>query len=321
GSADTIVLYTASGVVSSEVTNGLSKAIPRARLEALKDNTDITVELKVTFDKTSTEANAVTFPLRTYTVKAFQVVTPTIDMARDAKPAPIAKSIAIPNGGVTMSTTVTLTGKASRWQKVKILDGLTDKGDADVNGNGDWRKTLTGLSVAAHNFTARGLYGSTQPESAPYRIEVLRIKENFETIPVQKLVTGRAVTTPSQLTVTQLKNDFEPSEIFSAIGPPLEPMQTRACLIKYHSTVSFRFPGTSGWTRVWMMFGFVNSPSYEIARFYNPAGQQIGTLNIPACQGSYEPMVFTASTGQRVAQVTVGSEYHTLFLVDNFGWE
>ncbi|MCI3205536.1 MULTISPECIES: hypothetical protein [Pandoraea] len=62
GQSDTIVLWQASGVTAGEVTAGLSKAIPRARLEALKDASDLRVEMKVTFDGGSDEAQASLFP-------------------------------------------------------------------------------------------------------------------------------------------------------------------------------------------------------------------------------------------------------------------
>ncbi|VVE02962.1 hypothetical protein PCA20602_02232 [Pandoraea capi] len=62
GQSDTIALWQASGVTAGEVTAGLSKAIPRARLEALKDASDLRVEMKVTFDGGSDEAQASLFP-------------------------------------------------------------------------------------------------------------------------------------------------------------------------------------------------------------------------------------------------------------------
>ncbi|WP_223549012.1 hypothetical protein [Pseudomonas sp. A-B-19] len=70
GTAHTIVLWTASGVTASEAANGLRKTLLRRDLELLKHDTTLRVELKVTFDRTSEESKAVTFPIRTYTIKA-----------------------------------------------------------------------------------------------------------------------------------------------------------------------------------------------------------------------------------------------------------
>jgi DNA-binding beta-propeller fold protein YncE len=63
-----ITLYTASGVIASEVTGGLSKSLSRSQLELLGGDTELTVELKVKFNGSGTEDGATVFPLRTYRV-------------------------------------------------------------------------------------------------------------------------------------------------------------------------------------------------------------------------------------------------------------
>lgn len=72
----------------------------------------------------------------------------------------------VANNGTTFDTTVTLNGKAVAGQKVQVLDGTTSKGEVVVNASGDWTLQLTGLSVASHSFTAKGLYGSNPVSSA-----------------------------------------------------------------------------------------------------------------------------------------------------------
>ncbi|MBP4002389.1 Ig-like domain-containing protein, partial [Pseudomonas koreensis] len=67
------------------------------------------------------------------------------------------------NGGVTIETSVTMTGTAAKGQDVKILDGNTDKGDATADPvTGIWSKTVSGLSETLHSFTAKAGYGSGQ---------------------------------------------------------------------------------------------------------------------------------------------------------------
>ena len=66
GSRVIITLDTASEVLASEVSDGLSKVIPRAELEKLRDGSALNIVLPVTFDQTATQTNAVDFPLRTY---------------------------------------------------------------------------------------------------------------------------------------------------------------------------------------------------------------------------------------------------------------
>ena len=90
--------------------------------------------------------------VRLFTVIA--AVKPTITSAKDPQ------NVEIPHNTSTTATTVTLAGKASNGQQVEILDGTVSKGTATVNGSGDWTRQVTGLSVATHNFTAKGLYGN-----------------------------------------------------------------------------------------------------------------------------------------------------------------
>ncbi|MEN5315388.1 hypothetical protein [Pseudomonas koreensis] len=96
---------------------------------------------------------------RTLTVTA--TTAPTITEAKDSK------GVVIPQGGTTADTTITLIGTAIKGQSVKILDGTTDKGDVTAHPSTSiWTKTITGLSVAAHSFTARALYGSGETSAA-----------------------------------------------------------------------------------------------------------------------------------------------------------
>ncbi|UIN52672.1 Ig-like domain repeat protein [Pseudomonas kribbensis] len=96
---------------------------------------------------------------RTLTVTA--VVAPTITNAQDSK------STVIPDRGTTVDTTVKLTGSASKGEQVEIFDGAASKGNATADpSTGIWTKDLTGLSVAAHSFTAKALYGAGQTSGA-----------------------------------------------------------------------------------------------------------------------------------------------------------
>jgi len=66
--------------------------------------------------------------------------------------------VEIPNGGTTVETAVTLTGTASKGQKVEVLDGTVSKGQATADPvTGIWTLLVSGLTVAAHSFTAKAL--------------------------------------------------------------------------------------------------------------------------------------------------------------------
>ncbi|MEQ7917570.1 hypothetical protein ABQX22_00115, partial [Xanthomonas sp. WHRI 1810A] len=81
------------------------------------------------------------------------VVAPTISSIKAASGAEI------PAGGITVETSVTLTGAASAGLEVEVFDGSASKGKAMANTNGQWTFAITGLAVAAHSIKAKALYG------------------------------------------------------------------------------------------------------------------------------------------------------------------
>src|SRR5450830_609889 len=108
-------------------------------------------------------------PPRTLTVTA--VAAPTITSVTGS---PSGADIA--PGGTTVETAVTLSGTASKGQKVEILDGTVSKGQptADVT-TGVWTLLVSGLTVAAHSFTAKALYGTGVPPSAARTLTVIAV--------------------------------------------------------------------------------------------------------------------------------------------------
>ncbi|NWB89452.1 hypothetical protein [Pseudomonas gingeri] len=156
GSDHIITLYTASEVIPTEVPNGLSKNIPRAQLEELGDSTPLTVQLKIKFNGSSSEDAATAFPLRAYTVRAIELITPTLDSVKDAG------EVEIPDGTTTVSLTLKLTGTASKGQKVEIYEGTGNgaalKGDATANANtGIWTKDIT-VDIGSRRLYAKASY-------------------------------------------------------------------------------------------------------------------------------------------------------------------
>jgi hypothetical protein len=131
------------------------RSVANSYFAALGDGSKLTIKFKVALDQSDREGNALVFADQVYTIRAFEVVKPTITLAEDSK------GVEIPEAGFTVDTTVKLTGVASKGQKVQIKDGTTVKGEATASTtNGEWTLTLTGLSVAAHSFTATALYGT-----------------------------------------------------------------------------------------------------------------------------------------------------------------
>lgn len=101
--------------------------------------------------------------VRKFTVTA--VVTPTITSVKDPQ------GNAVTNGGSTYANAVTASGKASIGQSVEIFDGASSKGTAGVNASGDWSRSVSGLSVGAHNLTSKALYAN-KPVSSPWALNV-----------------------------------------------------------------------------------------------------------------------------------------------------
>ncbi|VVO62435.1 hypothetical protein [Pseudomonas fluorescens] len=80
-------------------------------------------------------------------------VSPTIDSVVNAK------GVEIPDNGVTFDKSVTVSGKASPSQKIRLRDGTSTLHEPSSNGSGDWSQVVSSLSVKAYNLTALALYG------------------------------------------------------------------------------------------------------------------------------------------------------------------
>ncbi|MFJ3376817.1 hypothetical protein ACIPLA_18140 [Pseudomonas sp. NPDC086112] len=92
-----------------------------------------------------------------WVVNVTAVVAPIITSVKDPK------NVEVPHNGFTVETSVTLTGTASKGQKVQILDGVTVKGEPTADATtGIWTLEVWALSEAEHHFTAKALYGSGQ---------------------------------------------------------------------------------------------------------------------------------------------------------------
>ncbi|WP_454566119.1 hypothetical protein, partial [Pseudomonas sp. AIG] len=84
---------------------------PLPDLQSLEDGRDLELEFKAGFGGTQVETEAVTFALRTYRIKAYENVVPTLD---SVKGSPSGDEIA--QGGSTVETAVTLSGVAAKGQ-------------------------------------------------------------------------------------------------------------------------------------------------------------------------------------------------------------
>ncbi|PHH38825.1 Ig-like domain-containing protein [Pseudomonas putida] len=129
--------------------------LPADELKALQDGSDLELVFKAALGQSTVESEAVEFPVRTYTIKAFEDVRPEITRVENSKGEEILP------GATTVDTSITLKGKGAKGQKVLIKDGNIEIGIADIDPqSGDWEFPVTGLSADTHSFTATAQYGS-----------------------------------------------------------------------------------------------------------------------------------------------------------------
>ncbi|MET0778194.1 MAG: hypothetical protein ABWZ65_22230, partial [Pseudomonas mandelii] len=158
----TLLTYPGNAVHQDWLNRGYHDvSIPLDYREGLVDGKTLEVEFKAALDKGTDENTAQKFPVRTYALKAVADVKPEITTVTDSKGVEIA------GGGTTVDTSITLSGTASKGQQVDVLDGSVSKGQPTADpSTGIWTLPVTGLSVAAHSFTAKALYGSGQTSAA-----------------------------------------------------------------------------------------------------------------------------------------------------------
>ena len=142
-------------------------------LKELKDGSTLTMELKADFSKTTDEANAQTFPLRTYTFK-LEMVKPTIDSLKDANDKEVPDSTF---ERYTVSRQLKLSGQASKGRDVAIVDDWFGdevlRGQATANPlTGTWECTIA-VGLGDYYFYAKALYPISPVYSAVRRAYVV----------------------------------------------------------------------------------------------------------------------------------------------------
>ncbi|WP_256346564.1 hypothetical protein [Pseudomonas gingeri] len=194
-------IWTASSISAGEFTQKyltrVITSIPEHAtwLRALEHGSELRVIFKVVFGGGSNEADALTFPLRTYTVhNVVEVEAPTITSVKNAAGGEIA------NGSTVVTATVTLTGTASRGQQVEIRDGTTVMRTVAANSSGAWSTPALPVTAKAYSITARGLYGSN-PGSTPPRTFTV-VASAVPTITSIKDATGKEIANGASVVTT-----------------------------------------------------------------------------------------------------------------------
>ncbi|VVO60576.1 YncE family protein [Pseudomonas fluorescens] len=148
--------YEGTEIPVAGVPGGMFPNTPLGKLKELTDGARLRIEFKVSFDGSSDESTAVIFPVRTYTVKAVEDLKPEINSIKGSP-----SGAEIPPNGTTEETAVILSGTAAKGQQIEVFDGITPKGRPVAHTTtGLWELAVNELSVGAHSFKAKALYGS-----------------------------------------------------------------------------------------------------------------------------------------------------------------
>ncbi|WP_247267745.1 hypothetical protein [Pseudomonas sp. YL2] len=258
----------ASQVNNTWINQGYyERSIAFAGLRNLKDGSALTMEFKAAFGKSTVESEAVVFPVRTYTIRAFEDVRPSIISARDS----VGEMIL--SGGDTADRTIILTGVASRGQRVEILDNLIAIGEVLADSqNGEWSYTLMGLGALTHIFTAKVMDGSDQT-STPYLIVVIDAKDILSFW--MQLPSGGAGYLPQNGSVLLFSNyaglslgfqvvSFAIGNHVVTLSSPMGELQSR--------TLDIKSPGS----RQIGLWGItLKGPGIYTLNFFGPTGKQI----------------------------------------------
>ncbi|PTT24463.1 hypothetical protein DBR18_27480 [Pseudomonas sp. HMWF021] len=187
------------------VTNGYQHGVANTELKKLREGSALNIVFKVGFGKSTNEAEAVTFPLRTYTVRTVALVAPVISGVKDAS------GWDIPDNGYSVRNNVTVNGTAPAGQQVEIFDGAESKGKVTATG-GTWLIPLNGLALnVLHSIKAVGQYGSN-PASNVWRFtSVPEINASIDLIKetdTDKIIDQNGWTTRNAITVEGTANAY-----------------------------------------------------------------------------------------------------------------
>lgn len=157
-------VWLTQGYYSTELSGSYSY------LQELGGGSQLTVEFKVAFGQSTEENLATFFPSRIYAIRR---MNPSLDSVKDARDEEILEN------GITASTTLKLTGQASKGQNVQIFEGTgssaVSKGQATADPlTGLWTKDIT-VQEGDRRLYAKSLYHNGGPVYSDVRL--LRVVE------------------------------------------------------------------------------------------------------------------------------------------------
>ncbi|UVM48999.1 Ig-like domain-containing protein [Pseudomonas sp. B21-015] len=195
-------------------------ALANSYLKQLGHGTTLTIKFKVSLDKSNNPATATVFPDRTYTIKAVELVVPTLDNVLDAGNKEVLQ------GGLTVSTTLKLKGTAAKGQPVEIFDGsgasAVSKGTVSANPTtGIWEHTIT-VPVGGRRLYAQSRYHPTSVYSNVRTLTVTAVVaptiSSVKGSPSGVEIPNGGTTVETSVTLTGTASKGQSVEIFDGSG-------------------------------------------------------------------------------------------------------
>ncbi|MDT3314909.1 Ig-like domain-containing protein, partial [Pseudomonas sp. rhizo66] len=195
----------------------LDASLPLADLQSLKDLSPLNVSFMATPDRSTDENLALSFPVRTYTVKNVVEVLPTIESIKES---PGGEEI--PHGSPTVKTAVTLSGKATPGKKIDLANNgaVMPNTEIQVDSKGEWTFQLTGLVVGnTYKLSARRKDGT--PSNTRNVVVVALVVPTLDNVLDDKgiEVPDRQFTVSTQLKLKGTASYGQEVEIFEGNGP------------------------------------------------------------------------------------------------------
>jgi hypothetical protein len=125
--------------------------VPYDLLKDLANDSKLEMHFKAALTLSRVEEEAILAPVKTYTIKAYETIVPTLD---SVKGSPSGDDI--PHGSPTVETAVTLSGMATPNTKIDLVNygALMPNTEIQVKPQGEWTFQLTGL-VAGTTYNLR----------------------------------------------------------------------------------------------------------------------------------------------------------------------
>jgi hypothetical protein len=124
--------------------------------------------------------------------------------------------VVIPEGGQTLSSTVTLSGLATPGLQVEIFANGTSQGTATADTDGLWSRTITSMAIGAHAMKAKALYGDgdySQVRSFTVIPSVAPTLDSIKDSSGQEIPRGGS-TSDTRVTISGTASSYQAVEVF-----------------------------------------------------------------------------------------------------------